>query len=610
MNGIFDLQFVFAQRAFTIPDYQRGYAWDEPQWRDLREDLTALPLGKDHFTGTIVLCRRGTERRKDNRGNTFDVFDVVDGQQRLTTLVVLLDAIRRAMLAADPESSLALGLEERFLRATSRNGQPFYKLRLNEDCRDFFERNVLGDEPSAGGPGILSHRRLAGARRYFDRWIEDEKLAVGAGHDEWLIELYDKVTEQLKVSVYQVADEAEVGVIFEVMNDRGKPLSELEKVKNFLLYLGSKLTVNHDLVRVVNTTWRQLLERLMQSGLGKTTDEDRLLRFHWLTVYDHNTKSWVGSRSIKGRFRLPDYNGRHEDLLGDLLGYVRSLGDAAVAFCDIYRPDQPASFARWTSAKKRAEVVRWSQKLLRMGTVAPFIPLLVATRLKHPDDHTGYVTLLRACELYGFRVYRHAERRANAGVSRLYNLASQVHGGSLDLPAAAAEVRTISLDYCSRKRFDEEFEFEDEGAWYWWGGLRYFLYEYEEHLAKGKPVALEWDVIDRRKLADTVEHILPQTHTKTWADTFDEKAHKDHVHDIGNLCLTYDNSSYGNKAFAKKKGEPGSKKPCYVNSSLRQERELAEFEKWNKDALFKRRKKLVKWAKKRWALEEQLNERS
>ncbi len=77
-----------------IPDYQRGYAWDEQNWNDFLDDLDLLEPGKDHYTGTLVLHAQ-SEQHQDDEGSKYEVFHIVDGQQRLSTVVLLLDVIRR-----------------------------------------------------------------------------------------------------------------------------------------------------------------------------------------------------------------------------------------------------------------------------------------------------------------------------------------------------------------------------------------------------------------------------------------------------------------------------------------------------------------------------------
>jgi uncharacterized protein with ParB-like and HNH nuclease domain len=89
MNDVFTIEKLFTDRVFRVPDYQRGYAWEEQQLREFIEDVELLPAGKDHYTGTVVLYDRKGEEASclDEEGKHYAVSDVVDGQQRLTTIV-------------------------------------------------------------------------------------------------------------------------------------------------------------------------------------------------------------------------------------------------------------------------------------------------------------------------------------------------------------------------------------------------------------------------------------------------------------------------------------------------------------------------------------------
>src|SRR4051812_24154687 len=109
MNNVFTIEKLFADRIFTVPDYQRGYAWEEQQLTEFVEDLDALSSGKDHYTGTLVLHdRKGDEAaRTDDEGRHYVVSEVVDGQQRLTTVILLLDAVRREMAGVTATAKLA-----------------------------------------------------------------------------------------------------------------------------------------------------------------------------------------------------------------------------------------------------------------------------------------------------------------------------------------------------------------------------------------------------------------------------------------------------------------------------------------------------------------------
>lgn len=609
MNNVFTLEKLFADRVFHVPDYQRGYAWEEQQLSEFIEDIEWLTAGKDHYTGTIVLFDQEEEQAGcvDEEGKHYGVSGVVDGQQRLTTVVLLLDAIRREMAKTESLGKLADGIRKTYIELKDQADQPMQKLVLNRDCREYFARNVLSDQPGPEGPSIQSHRRLTAAQQFFARYLAEKRKTLQTGYEDWLKGLRSKVVQHLKVTLYTVEDQAEVGVIFEVLNNRGKPLSELEKVKNYLLFLASKLDVpKHHLAEEVNRAWTLIFERLMQANLTSGDDEDQLLRSHWLMAHDHLRKNWAGSKSIKGRFNLrrPEYVGKHIALLSDLTEYTQSLEKASLAFCEAHRPGCTEAFGAWKSnLTQRKQVIAWSEKLCRIRVLAPFLPLLMATRLRFPTDGARYLELVRFCEVFAFRVYRFHGARSHTGQSSLFRYANLLYAGSVNLDKVLADVRGLLLYYSPTQRFHDECKNPDD--WYHWYGIKYFLYEYEEELAKGEAIRLSWEDLEKRDLEKSVEHILPQTPTDSyWTDRFNEADVRRWMHDIGNLCLTSHNGSYGNKPFPDKKGKPGDIIPCYANSNLFIERALWHIPDWNPKAVEARQQEIVDWAIKRWHVED------
>lgn len=602
MNNVFSLQEVFAGKILQVPDYQRGYSWEQAQWSDLIEDLEFLAPKKDHYTGSLVLHKQD-ETVRDEGGQKHDVFHIVDGQQRLTTTVLLLDAIRVALQKS--HGRLADGIRGSYICFADINGQTAYKLRLNSDCNDYLVRSVLGDTTSPAGPEIASHERLRDARQYFDEYLQQSLNRLGKSATNWLLDLHDKVTQRLKVGQYLVSESTEVGVIFEVMNNRGKPLSELEKVKNYLLYVSSKLDIDeHTLEDEINDAWTEIFQRLMRARLTAADYEDRLLRAHWLLAYDPARRNWEGSKSIKHRFNLKSHHGKHKQLLSDLRAYVRSLKDSVLAFAEIFTPLQTGSFSAYPE-NRREELRYWGAKLPRTGVLSAFLPVLMAIRLRWPADADAYLNALKLFEVFAFRVYRWAGRRADAGQTRLFRLGYDLHHEATTLDALSREVRQMALAYCPDKSFEEGFIPADDNTFYLWSGIRYLLYEYEEHLAHGRGVKMTWEQLEESDPQKTIEHILPQQPKHSyWTDRFDRSQRKKLTHHLGNLMLTFDNSVYGNKPYPEKRGDLKWPKPCYASSNIFMERRVAkDFDDWTEDALIRRGEQLRDWALERWRVD-------
>jgi len=604
-KSVYTLEEIFSGSYFVVPDYQRGFAWLKEHCTDLLDDIELLPEGFNHYTGTFVIHSR-EDSKMDNEGKTYNGYDIVDGQQRLTSLVILLDTIREEFLNYPKYQDLSKGIEKTYISTTRlEDRSKFFKLTLNKDCKDFFCNNILG-KPDLIGPTIRSHERLLNAKKTFSDYFKQKKESLGDSYPNWLIKFYNKVVQKLDFSKYVVKRASEVGVIFEVMNNRGKGLTELEKVKNYLLYLTTKIDIKtiDELADAVNKTWSNIFERFMQAKLF-SEGENQFLRAHWLVAYDYRKKEWDGSKSIKSKFNLKNYQGRDNDFYVDLKTYVKSLDEASIAFSDIENPERDSAFNGFLENDLRLKIIKQSVKLKRTRTIATFRPLLIACRLRYPGCADKYLNLVDILEKYAFRVYNIHGYRADTGQSTLNKLAYQLYNKEIDYDRLMINVSSSLFYYSKPTSFDSFWDFnENDNNWYNWWPLKYLLYEYEEFLNKGKPVQIAWDTIVGKSLETTIEHILPQTpNDKYWTERFTNDEVKIYLHDIGNLCLTYDNSSYKNKDFDRKKGKVDSDNPCYAKSILAQERILTKYEEWIVETIKSRRSEITDFAKRRWFVE-------
>lgn len=596
MDNLQTIAQLFSEKLFLIPDYQRGYAWEEQQCQDFIEDLELLPEGKQHFFGTLVIREHNHANGKvvDRGGRAYTRHDIIDGQQRLTTVTLFLHTIYQEMKRLGGEVTELTGdLQRNYLWTTDRNLQPLVKLTLNQETQELFQQIISDDANGIPVPKIQAAKRLQTIHDYLANYLQTQQKARGETYVTWLKGEYFKIIHHLLLVVYTVQSEAEAGIIFETMNNRGKQLTELEKVKNYLLYLAGRLHLpeTHDLGVQINKTWQHIYQSLTTASLAGRGYEDRLLRVHWLMIYDHQAQNWGGYRSIKNHFNLRDYDQQHEELLADLRAYLESLKSAATAYCDVQRPTHPGAFAEiHAQPQLHQQIVAVSSRLVRVEALAPFLPLLIATRIR--QDPETYRHMVDLCEKYAFRVYRWLRRRGNTGQSSLFRFGYDLYHGRAGT-AVLDDLRRAILYQCPDKDFAAGFkEGTNSYAWY---GLKYFLYEYEHHLAQERKLAVQmpWEVLTQKK--NSIEHILPQTMGGDgyWQTYFTPEEHQLWLHDIGNLTLTYDNSALSNRPFP-------AKQVIYAESPLFVERQIKDYPAWAVAQLQERREAIKVWALQRW----------
>jgi hypothetical protein len=590
---------VLRPRLLTIPDYQRGYAWEHEQVQDFLDDLILLEPGKEHYTGTIVLLGGG-QPLVDDESNALVRADVVDGQQRLTTVCLLLNELRRALASIGLDIA-SQGLRRQFL-LISKDGVQHEKLQVGVDSRPVWIA-LLRDLPVAP-PDTLSGKRLYSAALQIRTHVES-LVSSSQNPAATLSALRDLVVMGLQFTLYTLDQQAEVGVIFETLNDRGKPLTELEKVKNYLLFLAARLPAGQqtELTASVNSAWSAIYRLLLEVAMASPAGEDQFLRAHWLAAEDPVPTRWKGIKSIKSRFARDKYVGRPDFLAEEIGDYVDSLARAARAYADSLRPDLHA-FTDFEALAAKARTMH--HRISRAGTVAVFQPLMIALRERRPHDGDGYLQVLDLCTRFAIRTYLIGGYRADAAQTRLYRLAHEVYTGKRVHSALDEPLRQLTFEYAN-DAYVRQCLLDTESNWYRWGALKFFLYEYELHLLKDAAPDVDYAYFERTKREKTIEHVLPQTATSDyWKGRFDKEQMRQLTHTLGNLVLTRDNSSYSNKDFPDKRGAAGPGIPgmtCYAQAPLAQEQELATLTDWDPDQIRARQERLAEWALLRWAVD-------
>jgi len=214
---------LLINRLFRIPQYQRSYSWGSKQREDMFEDIRGLRSRPEqrHFMATVVGLNRG---RKTIVTDEYSVIEVVDGQQRLTTLILLLKAIQLALKEKEaPHVKLAVELQDILIKQDELS---IILLQMNHDPNGFFAEYLrTGDTSEPDVAKTLADKALLNA-------IRDCTVFVQGWPD--LIQLTGIVKNRLTFIFQEIDDEATVYTVFEVLNSRGLAVPWLDRLKSLL----------------------------------------------------------------------------------------------------------------------------------------------------------------------------------------------------------------------------------------------------------------------------------------------------------------------------------------------------------------------------------------
>ena len=263
----------FTTPLIVVPDWQRNYSWTKKEFEVFWHDLIAFESEfpgdsiKEHeyFLGSIVLVK------KDG------YFELLDGQQRLSTATILLSVVRDHLSGyRDGEASLATS-RDYIVTEDHYSGDRTYKLTMGRYDMDFFKRYVQDQtevtvpRPS---PRLLSHKLIRAARNYFDRQFSEKYRAVQSEIEahRWALRIKDILTNRMVAVVIESSDTKGAAAAFETLNDRGVDLSTPDLLHTLLLRRSNESDQNE-----INESWATTLQ--LQNHV------DEFLRHWWLSSY-------------------------------------------------------------------------------------------------------------------------------------------------------------------------------------------------------------------------------------------------------------------------------------------------------------------------------------
>lgn len=285
---------IFHEAIFRIPDYQRGYSWEEPHLKDFWADLEQLDSTKSHYTGVLTLeevPESAWSRWEDDvwiiRSKKYHPYYIVDGQQRLTTISILLQCILENTEAEELNYTPIEIHRRKYIfetRSDSLARAYIFGYEKDNPSREFLKQEIFSDTSNghSTGEATIYTRNLRNAKKFFL-----EKIAELSHSD--MEELFSKISQQHVFNAYEISKEIDVFVAFETMNNRGKPLSALELLKNRLIYLVTNVPEAHPgdgkmLRKQINDAWAVVYHNLGRNEERPLSD-DLFLQAHLANYY-------------------------------------------------------------------------------------------------------------------------------------------------------------------------------------------------------------------------------------------------------------------------------------------------------------------------------------
>lgn len=505
---------TFVKESFLrIPRFQRPYDWENENladfWNDLREEGNS-----DYFMGSVVLYHDGKEN---------NVVYVVDGQQRLTTSVILLSSIRDKFIELS-EDNLAVGVQN-FLVTKDNDNKDRFVLE-HTPANVFFQNLVmLKDGDKTKKPSSQEEKNILNARTQLTRLLnfevdkldnKDEKIAL-------LKEVRDRILSHQYISV-ELGNEDDAYIIFETLNTRGKDLRISDLVKNHFARSIKGKAKSDDPVR---ERWASINQQFDSVKTAYSIDD--FILHYWLSK-----EGFVSQKLLFKEFKKAT-NKRNA------LSRLKDLESDAEIYTQVVAP----SDSRWS---KEESGLRDSLAAVGVFRVAQAIPLMLSVmRLyrKKVIKLAAAAEALRMIEVFTFQFNAITQSRGGGGISAMYAKLAQSVSDTSDSQEFAKRLKEIRAKFAKRLPSSEEFDypfattiFRDDHKRYK-DLVRYMLRKISKE--KGMDAKYNADIM-------TIEHLQSQSRgAKTWEP--------DDVGAIGNLAFVTEdlNGKLDSKDFKEKK---------------------------------------------------------
>lgn len=551
------LAFLKRSQQFVIPIYQRTYSWTERECRQLWDDVIRTGSNDDvsgHFIGSIVYIESGLYQV-----SSLSPLWVIDGQQRLTTVTLLIAALVEAIDQLPETNQEPIdGFSPRKLRNyymlnPDEEGDRHYKLILTQTDKESLTAIVDKHEQ----PKDFSHRVIENFK-LFGSWIDEYK--------EDLNSVCKGLAKLMVVDIALSRDQDNAQLIFESMNSTGRELTQADLIRNFIL-MGLE---PQEQAKLYEHYWRPMELDFGQEAYG--THFGRYMR-HYLTVKTGDIpKISEVYEAFKAHARSPKTVGGMEELVAEIRTFARHYCALALG----KETDQDLKLA-FNDLRE-----------LKVDVAYPFLLELYNDYTNGGFSKDDLIEAVRLVEAYVFR------RVICAIPTNSLNKTFATFTRALKKDRYLESIRAHLLLLPSYRRFPADDEFRREiktRDLYKFRSRSYWLRRLENHGRKERVTVDEY----------TVEHIMPQNENlsadwKTALGMEWKRIHEIWLHTLGNLTLTGYNSEYSDRSFAEKRDMKGG----FKESPLKLNQGLGQLEQWNEEAIKARAENLATIAVNVW----------
>jgi uncharacterized protein with ParB-like and HNH nuclease domain len=575
---------------YKIPKYQREYTWSYNEWYSLYNDI--MENSEGYFIGSIICINNGD--------SNYPILEVIDGQQRLTTICLLLatlyDKLNKQvdMIPEDDRDILSDISKSLKCKVSKDNGLALVPQVQNNNFEDFnYTMYELGILDYAAKPSKWGLRKMGRARRYFNELIDRDITVNPQDKINVLMDIVNKVFNAMLVKI-EVSSHSDAYILFESLNNRGLPLTSIELMKNLIMARAEKcgLTVDDCYKR-----WQSLLGYLTDNY---QTQERFFRQYYNAFKYELNkpfrtenkkSKEPLGYVATKSNL-LSIYESLINYNLPNFLNEIVTCGEIYSQFIDTNKTRQEwrkplldlmhiqaaPSYLLLLYLLKKQEALKIDDNCIK-----EIIELLVIYFVRrNVTDFPGTRDMTRIF----MEITEHIETEVLTGI----NLFSFIKQSLKD---------NVADDERFSRSLQGDLYKENTGA------ARYLLCALaEKYMTKETWIDLWARSESSYKYIWTIEHIFPEGDNipQEWVDMIangDKKLAEDYrvqyVHKLGNMTITGYNSALSNMAFDKKRDRKSKNGKHFIGykNGLEINSEIAERDSWTIEDIKERTNKLV-----------------